>query len=131
MTKIDCVYSGDGQTRMTHSDSGAEIVTDLPVDNGGQGRCFSPTDLFASSLAACTLTIMGMMAKARGDSIDGTRIVVEKEMSSSAPRRISKITLAITFPDTVSADAREKYMSALKTCPVHNSIGDGVEIVVE
>ncbi|MCL2120439.1 MAG: OsmC family protein, partial [Planctomycetaceae bacterium] len=73
MTVISCTYNGDSQTTLQHSDNQAEIRTDLPPDNGGKGREFSPTDLFASSLGACAMTIMGYMAESQGQSITGTR----------------------------------------------------------
>ena len=123
MTKISCTYTGDGQTLLKHGDNQAEILTDLPPDNGGKGRYFSPTDLFASSLAACSVTIMAKMAESRGQNIDGTQVEVEKEMAAN-PRRVAKITLKFTFPDSVEKADREKYIASIKACPVHNSLGD-------
>lgn len=128
MTKISCTYTGDGQTLLKHGDNQVEIQTDLPTDNGGKGRYFSPTDLFASSLAACAVTIMGKMAESRGHSIDGTQVEVEKEMGTN-PRRVAKITLKFTFPDSLDQTDREKYIASIKACPVHNSLGD-VEVEV-
>ena len=58
MTTISCTYTGDGTTQLVHGPTGEKIQTDLPPDNGGQGRKFSPTDLLAGAFAACILTIM-------------------------------------------------------------------------
>ena len=129
MTKIVCTYHGDGQTTLKHGDNGEEIRTDLPVDNGGQGRHFSPTDLFASSLAACALTIAGGMAASQGKSLDGTRVEVEKVMAAQ-PRRVAKIVLKFIFPDTVISEDRKKFLGVLKVCPVHNSLGQDVVVEV-
>ena len=128
MTKISCTYIGDGQTLLKHGDNQVEILTDLPADNGGKARHFSPTDIFASSLAACAVTIMGKMADNRGQSIEGTQVEVEKEMAAD-PRRVAKITLRFTFPDSIGEADREKYIASIKACPVHNSLGN-VEVVV-
>ena len=129
MTLITCTYNGDGQTILQHSDNQVEIRTDLPPDNGGQGRDFSPTDLFASSLGACAVTIMGKMAENQGKSIAGTRITIEKEMGAN-PRHIAKITLRFEFPESVEASDRKKYIASIKACPVHNSLGEHVGVEV-
>lgn len=97
MTEITCTYTGDGQTELVHGPSGAVIKTDLPPDNGGKGRLFSPTDLLASAFASCVLTIMGKMAAARGENLQGARLVITKEMAQ-APRRIGAFNITITFP---------------------------------
>lgn len=129
MALITCVYNGDGQTTLRHTGNGFEITTDLPEDNGGKGRSFSPTDMFASSLGACALTIMGKMAESRGKDITGTQIEIEKVMGSE-PRHVAKILLKFTFPENVDAEDRKKYVASIKTCPVHNSLGANVEVDV-
>jgi len=129
MTLISCTYHGDGQTTLQHSGNRVEIRTDLPPDNGGKGRDFSPTDLFASSLGACTVTIMGKMAESQGQSIAGTRVTIEKEMGTN-PRHVAKILLRFEFPESVDAADRTKYVSSIKACPVHNSLGGNVEVEV-
>jgi len=129
MTLISCTYHGDGQTTLKHSGNQVEIRTDLPPDNGGKGRDFSPTDLFASSLGACAVTIMGKMAESQGKSIAGTRITIEKEMGAN-PRHIAKIILWFAFPESVDADDRTKYVASIKACPVHNSLGGNVKVEV-
>ncbi len=129
MTLISCTYHGDGQTTLRHAGNGVEIQTDLPPDNGGKGRDFSPPDLFASSLAACAVTIMGKMAESRGKSLAGTRITIEKEMGAN-PRHVAKIILQFEFPESVDADDRKKYIASIQTCPVHNSLGNSVEVEI-
>ncbi|MDR0952723.1 MAG: OsmC family protein [Elusimicrobiota bacterium] len=127
MSKLYCTYQGDGQTELVHGLSGAKITTDLPPDNGGKGRFFSPTDLFASSLAACAITIMGKMAEARGKSLTGTTVEIDKVMASD-PRRVAKIILKITFAPQVAAEDKPKYMASVHSCPVHNSLSKDIEV---
>lgn len=129
MTKILCTYLGDGRTNLVHAGNGVEIRTDLPLDNGGKGRDFSPTDLFVSSLAACAVTIMGKMAESHGKSIEGTSVDIEKLMAAD-PRRVGTIILKFTFPDSVAPDDRLKYLSTFTVCPVHNSLGKDVKLEV-
>jgi len=129
MTLISCIYHGDGQTTLHHSGNQVEIRTDLPPDNGGQGRDFSPTDLFASSLGACAVTIIGKMAESQGKSIAGTSLTIEKEMGAN-PRHVAKIILRFEFPESVDTTDRTKYIASIKACPVHNSLSGNVEVEV-
>lgn len=129
MTKILCSYTGDGQTRLVHEPTGRVIDTDLPPDNGGKGREFSPTDLFASSFASCMLTIMGKMAVARGDDFTGARVEIDKIMSAN-PRRVGEFILDITFPAHFTPEQKELYKGAIHACPVHESLHPDIKITV-
>ena len=100
--KIEAVYAGDQRVELTHGPSGERISTDLPEDNGGRGRTFSPTDLFACSLASCVLTIMAKIAERDGADLRGASIQMEKSMGG-APRRITALTGTITLPAGISA----------------------------
>ena len=55
-------YQGDLRTESTHLQSGESYITDAPTDNEGKAEAFSPTDLIATGLANCMLTIMGINA---------------------------------------------------------------------
>ena len=94
MSKV--TYSGDLRTEARHIQSGISIVTDAPVDNQGKGEAFSPTDLIATALASCILTIMGIVAKRNNFKLIGTTAEVEKIMGS-APRKIEQIKINIFF----------------------------------
>ena len=121
MTLIKTIYKGNLRTEIEHHDSGAKIITDAPKDNNGKGEAFSPTDLFASSLGACILTIAGMAAEAHGFSIDGATIETVKVMAAN-PRRVSELCLDITFPKKYSDKEMRLIDAAIKTCPVANSL---------
>jgi putative redox protein len=62
------IYKGALRTEATHLQSNTVIETDAPTDNQGKGERFSPTDLLATSLGNCMMTIMGI--KARDMNID-------------------------------------------------------------
>ena len=121
MTLIKTIYKGNLRTEIEHHDSGARIITDAPLDNNGKGEAFSPTDLFASSLGACILTIAGMAAESHGFSIDGATIETVKVMAAN-PRRIAELCLDITFPRKYTEKEMRLIDAAIKTCPVANSL---------
>lgn len=123
MTKILITYKGNLRNEVTHLQSGTTIHTDAPLDNHGKGESFSPTDLFASSLGCCMLTIMGISAQSHGFNIDGTKIETDKIMGTD-PRRIVEIKIDVHFPQGSNFTPQQKRLieAAAKTCPVANSL---------
>ena len=119
MSKV--TYSGDLRTEACHIQSGISIVTDAPVDNQGKGEAFSPTDLIATALASCILTIMGIVAERNNFKLIGTTAEVEKIMGFS-PRKIEQIKINIFFIKDFDKKIRRKLESAALTCPVSNSL---------
>ena len=122
MKTAKTLYISDLRTEMTHLQSGNTVTTDAPVDNNGKGEAFSPTDLVASALSSCMLTIMGISAREHQFSIDGAKADITKVMASN-PRRISEVHIAITFPE-ISYTAKQKKILEIisKTCPVALSL---------
>ncbi|MFN2458049.1 MAG: OsmC family protein [Chitinophagaceae bacterium] len=131
MTSI-VVYDGDLRTTCCHVRSGSVIETDAPVDNSGKGERFSPTDLMATSLATCMITVMGIKATSMDFDINGAKVEVEKIMKT-APRRVGGINLTFHMPDNL-ADVDERSKEVLKnaalTCPVQYSIHPDIEVNV-
>ncbi len=121
-------YKGDLRTEAIHLDSGEWIHTDAPKDHEGKGEAFSPTDLVATSLASCMITVMGIKAKQHGINMVGTTADVVKEMAAD-PRRISTIRINIHFLNNYSDKERILLERTANTCPVRNSLSD--ELAVE
>lgn len=115
-------YTGDLQTTSVHLLSGDTIKTDPPPDNNGKGEAFSPTDLLATSLGCCMLTIMGIVAKRHELDITGTRADITKIMKSD-PRRVGEIQVDMFLPDrNFSPKDRQLLENAARTCPVALSL---------
>lgn len=121
MTTSKVTYQGDLRTTAIHLQSNNEIITDAPTDNQGKGEAFSPTDLLATSLASCMLTIIGI--KARDMNIDVTGAIAEvTKIMSADPRRVSEIQVVITFRQTLDDKTRKIFYNTALTCPVAKSI---------
>jgi putative redox protein len=131
MVNIQIEYQGDLHCKATHGPSGVELLTDAPKDNHGRGEAFSPTDLVATALGACTLTIMGIMARTSNIDITGATAAVEKEMTATPPRRIQRLTVRIHVPHAPGSEDKEKLERAVRTCPVHKSLHPDVQIPIE
>jgi uncharacterized OsmC-like protein len=122
MPTSEVVYLGDLRTQCTHLQSGTVILTDAPTDNQGKGEMFSPTDLAATSLASCMMTIMGIIAQRSGFDITGTRAEVTKIMGTD-PRRISEIKIDLFFPpNNYSKKEKAIIEHTTKVCPVALSL---------
>lgn len=129
MTKLTGLYLGQNRVEMTHGPSHAQLVTDAPKDHDGLGESFAPTDLLASSVGSCVLTIMGIEATKRNWILEGANVVVEKSIAEDEPRRVSKIEVSIWLPSHLSDDQVEVLKYYASQCPVTLSIKDSVEVV--
>src|SRR3954467_772095 len=117
------LYEGNLRTVATHLQSGTVIETDAPTDNQGKGERFSPTDLVATALGNCMLTIMGIKARDMQINLEGTTIDITKNMVMN-PRRIGEIKVFINFPENLQADEKQRTIleRAAMTCPVFESL---------
>jgi len=131
MVSIQLAYEGDLHCRAVHEPSGTVLATDAPKDNQGRGESFSPTDLVATGLGACILTILGIYARTRGIDLSGTTATVQKEMTSTPIRRISRLAVAIHVPHSIGPEDRVKIERAAHTCPVHQSLHPEIEKPIE
>lgn len=121
MSKANIIYKNNLRTEAEHIASAQKIITDAPIDNNGKGEAFSPTDLVATALGSCMITIMGIVAEKHGIDISGTNAKVKKEMSSN-PRRISEIIVDINMGKNIDKKDRKLLEKAALACPVHKSL---------
>ena len=123
METASIIYNGELRTTATHVRSGTVINTDAPVDNNGKGERFSPTDLVATALGSCMLTVMGIKARDKGWNIDGTTVSVEKIMGTE-PRRITGINIRFDFPAGHGLEGKDRKIleNTAYTCPVAESV---------
>jgi putative redox protein len=115
-------YETGLRCHVTHEQSGSTFFTDAPLDNHGQGRSFSPTDLVATALGACMMTVLGIRGEREGVNLSGSHFRVTKEMTSQLPRKIARLGVDLHLPAGVPADQRERLEAAARGCPVHHSL---------
>lgn len=127
MVTITAVYEGELRVIATHGPSGATLDTDAPKDNHGLGASFSPTDLVATALATCTMTVMGIVARRDDIPLVGMRATVVKEMITGPKRRIGRLPVHIEIPGRLSPEQKQKLEAAARTCPVHASLHPDVD----
>ena len=130
MTTILTTYEGELHCSSVHGPSGRELHTDAPLDNQGRGEAFSPTDLVATALTTCILTILGITAERDGIALEGCTARVEKSMTQSAPRRIETLEVWISLPAGLNPQQRALLQRAGERCPVKLSLEGSVAMVL-
>ena len=130
MTTSTSKYSGELRTHSIHTQSGETYITDAPTDNEGKGEAFSPTDIVATSLANCMMTIMGIVSKRKGLIIEGTEAKIDKFMGTD-PRRITEIKIDFYFPVNFSEDERKLLEKSALNCPVAKSLSSDLKQNIE
>ena len=127
--QIQAVYTGSLGVTATHGPSGATVNTDAPLDNGGKGQSFSPTDLVATALGSCVLTILGLVSQRHEIDLSGTTVSVTKEMIQQPVRRIGSLKTTVTVPSgrVEDGEMRKRMEAAARKCPVHQSLHTDID----
>jgi putative redox protein len=126
--RIEVRYEGELHTTARHGPSGASLETDAPKDNEGKGESFSPTDLLATALGTCMLTVMGILARRKSWDMKGARVTVDKHMVTDPVRRIGRLEVRFEMPAGIPEEARKLLERAAHTCPVHQSLHPDVKV---
>ncbi len=127
MPTILSFYQGSLRCQSTHVQSNSTLITDAPADNEGKGENFSPTDLVATALGTCMMTIMGIYANKNGLNLDGMRMEITKKMNIS-PRRIGRIDIVISMPHIELTPIQRAELEEIPhTCPVCLSLNPEIE----
>lgn len=129
MVRIEATYDGDLRCTAIHAPSGMQLVTDAPVDNKGRGESFSPTDLLATSMLTCVMTIVAIRADSKGIDVSGMNGSVEKSMAAN-PRRIAKLEVIVDLPSNLSMDDRAWLITEGCNCPVCVSVSESMDVDV-
>ena len=129
MVRIDATYDGNLRCTATHGPSGKQLITDAPVDNMGKGESFSPTDLLATSMLTCIMTIVAIRADSRQIDVSGMTGSVEKTMASG-PRRVAKLEVVVNLPSGLNMEDRAWLITEGCNCPVCVSVSESMEVDV-
>jgi putative redox protein len=128
MVQIDIAYRGQLRCEATHEPSSNQLLTDAPLDNQGRGEAFSPTDLLATALGTCMLTLMGIAAQKHSWDLGEAKVQVQKHMVADPDRRIGRLEVTIQVFSVFDERQRKVLRRAAETCPVSNSLSDKIEV---
>ena len=130
MSKIKCFYLGDLKCEAKHLQSGNLIRTDAPLDHCGKGENFSPTDLLATSLGSCLLTIMAIKARSNGWELDNISLDIEKIMTKNKERKIEQLIIDIYISEDLPKEKLDFLINASKDCPVTRNLSDSLVLQI-
>ena len=129
MVRIEASYDGNFRCTATHGPSGKQLITDAPVDNKGKGESFSPTDLLATSMLTCIMTIVAIRADSKGIDVSSMSGSVEKTMAAN-PRRVAKLEVVVNLPSDMTIEDRSWLITEGCNCPVCVSVSETMEVDV-
>ena len=130
MSKIHCSYLGDLKCEAKHLQSGSRINTDAPLDHCGKGEDFSPTDLLATSLGSCLLTIMAIKARSNGWELENIYLDIEKIMTKNKERKIEQLIIDIYVPEDLPKEKLNFLKIASNECPVTRNLAESLIIQI-
>ncbi|MFT7517861.1 MAG: putative redox protein [Myxococcota bacterium] len=125
---IEIAYQGQLRCKAVHGPSQCHIITDAPLDNHGKGESFSPTDLLATALGTCIMTLIGIVADRHGINLEGTVVKVEKHMVTEPVRRVGRLPVDVYFGQVVEDKYKDRLIKAAETCPVKQSLHPDIEL---
>ena len=130
MSKIRCSYLGDLKCEAKHVSSGSLIKTDAPLDHCGKGENFSPTDLLATSLGSCLITIMAIKARSNGWELENISLEIEKIMTKNMERKIKELIIDIYIPEGLPKEKIDFIQKASKDCPVTRNLSESLVLQI-
>lgn len=131
MSTATARYAGQLRTEATHVASGNLLQTDAPLDNHGRGEAFSPTDLVATALGACMMTVMGIVAERHSLDLVGSTFALTKHMTTELPRRIAQLDVQFQLPADLAPAERALLERTARTCPVALSLNPEIRQQVQ
>jgi putative redox protein len=126
MATASIEYVGDLRTICIHLQSGTQILTDAPTDNHGKGEAFSPTDLVATALGSCMVSIMAIKSKDLDVDLKDSTVSITKIMQAE-PRKIAKIIVELNMSIATSDKNKTILERSAMTCPVLLSLHPDIE----
>jgi putative redox protein len=102
-----------------------EIITDEPLDLGGNDEGPTPGELLKGSLGACTAITLEMYAKRKKWPVES----IEVKVASSTENDKTIFVRSLHIKGTLSSDQLDRMMQIANKCPVHKTL-EG-QVVVE
>lgn len=102
------------------------LISDEPLENGGDNLGFSPVELLAASLAACTSITLRMYADRKGWSLE--KIDVDVKVERDEEKNITGINRTIQFSPALDADSTKRLLAIADKCPIHKILSNKIII---
>lgn len=103
------------------------LITDEPIDKGGQNKGFNPFEILATSLASCTAATLRMYIDRKEWNVEN--IDVEVELENFPLTKLAIFKRNINFEGSELSEEQLKRLHAIAdACPVHKILLNEIEI---
>ncbi|WP_312075575.1 OsmC family protein [Chryseobacterium sp.] len=103
------------------------LITDEPIDKGGQNKGFNPFEILATSLASCTAATLRMYIDRKEWQVEN--IDVEVELENFPLTKLAVFKRNITFKGTnLDTEQLKRLYTIADACPVHKILTNEIEI---
>jgi len=106
------------------SPTGNVVIADEPVANGGQDKGFSPKELLASALGACTCATVRMYADRKAWNLETVEAAIELIDEAGQTKLIRKLQLT----GNLTEEQRARLLTVANACPVHKILTNTIVI---
>jgi putative redox protein len=97
------------------SPTGNVVIADEPVAKGGQDKGFSPKELLASALGACTCATVRMYADHKAWDLEKVEASVELIDEEGQTKLIRKLQIT----GNLDEEQRARLLAVANACPIH------------
>jgi len=104
-----------------------QVLTDAPVESGGEGSGPAPHDLLAAALAACTTLTVNLFARRKGWKLDEVLVTVDHGQEGAA----YGFQRSIRLVGDLGVEERERLLDIANKCPVHKTLSGQIAIRTE
>lgn len=129
MVKISSVIRKENYKVEITSSSGNVLIADEPEDIGGKDLGFSPNELLAAALAACTSATLRMYADRKEWDLKEVKLVVELDYNKESAQ--TNIRRSITVVGSIDEQQKARLLAVANACPVHKILTNRIEIETE
>ncbi|NGM61491.1 OsmC family protein [Sphingobacterium sp. SGG-5] len=126
MAKISSIIKKEKYKIEITSPTGNLVIADEPIEMGGKDLGFSPKELMASSLAACTSATLRMYADRKEWDLQEVKIEIDLYFLPKENKTV--INRRLEFIGNLDDAQKKRLLAIANACPVHKMLSNPIEI---
>ena len=104
-----------------------KIITDEPIDKGGQNKGFNPYEILATALASCTAATLRMYIDRKGWVVP--KIYIEVELENYPLIKSAIFVRKISYEKaSLNEEQLNRLHAIAESCPVHKLLHGNIDI---
>ena len=129
-SSMKLIVSHHSATRFDIAVEGHTVITDQPVEDGGQNAGMGPVDLFVGSLASCVAYFVGRFCTRHHIASAGFTVEANWSMAEQ-PHRVGRIDLRLHLHAPISPEQRDRLLKVAHGCTVHQSLVQPPSVAIQ